>query len=158
LDPDASGHHLIQSYLAIGGGGVSGEGLGQSIQKLGYLWGAHTDFIMAVISEELGVIGVVIVIGLLSIIVLRGLFIAHKCTDSFGALIAIGISAMVGIQTFINLGAISGLLPITGVTLPFLSYGGSSLLVLMISMGILNNIARKVGRQDRSEEHTSELQ
>lgn len=148
LDPDASGHHLIQSYLAIGGGGVSGEGLGQSIQKLGYLWGAHTDFIMAVISEELGVIGVVIVIGLLSIIVLRGLFIAHKCTDSFGALIAIGISAMVGIQSFINLGAISGLLPITGVTLPFLSYGGSSLLVLMISMGILNNIARKVGRQD----------
>src|SRR5699024_5903001 len=95
-----------------------------------------------------GMLGVIIVIGLLGLIVLRGLYIAYKCEDQFGTLIAIGISSMVGIQAFINLGAISGLLPITGVTLPFLSYGGSSLLVLMISMGILNNIARKVRRQD----------
>lgn len=77
-----------------------------------------------------------------TIIVLRGIFIARKCQDSFGALLAIGISSMVGIQAFINLGSISGILPITGVTLPFVSYGGSSLLVLMISMGILNNIAK----------------
>lgn len=150
LDPDDTGHHLIQSYLAIGGGGVSGEGLGLSIQKLGYLWGAHTDFIMAVIAEELGMLGVIIVIGLLGLIVLRGLYIAYKCEDQFGTLIAIGISSMVGIQAFVNLGAISGLLPITGVTLPFISYGGSSLLVLMISMGILNNIARKVKLQERT--------
>lgn len=144
LDPDDTGQHLIQSYLAISGGGLSGEGLGQSVQKLGYLWGAHNDFIMAVIVEELGVIGVFVVIGLLATIVIRGLYIATKCQDSFGSLIAIGISAMVGIQAFVNMGAISGILPITGVTLPFISYGGSSLLVLMLSMGILNNIARSV--------------
>jgi len=143
-DPADSGYHLIQSYLAIGVGGLTGEGLGQSIQKLGYLWGAYTDFIMAVIAEELGFIGVVIVIGLIVLIVLRGIFIARKCTDSFGALLAIGISSMVGIQALINLGSTSGILPITGVPLPFISYGGSSLLVLMAAMGILNNIAMTV--------------
>src|SRR5699024_1419048 len=118
LDPDDKGYHLIQSYLAIGGGGLGGEGLGQSIQKLGYLWGAHTDFIMSVIAK--------------------------KCPDAFGSLMAIGISSMIAFQAIINLGAISGLFPITGVTLPFISYGGSSLFVLLISMGILNNIARYV--------------
>lgn len=143
-NPDGDGYHLIQSYLAIGGGGVSGEGLGQSIQKLGYLWGAHTDFIMAVVSEELGVFGVVLVIGSLLLIILRGLHIAKECPDSFGSLLAIGISSMVAIQAIINLGAISGLLPITGVPLPFISYGGSSLFILLIAMGILNNIARSV--------------
>lgn len=141
-DPDASGYHLIQSYLAISGGGITGEGLGQSIQKLGYLWGAHTDFIMSIIVEELGVFGLIITIGLLLLITLRGLYFAKKCQDSFGTLLAVGISSMVGIQATVNLGAISGILPITGVTLPFVSYGGSSLLVLMTSMGILNNVAR----------------
>lgn len=144
MDPESSGYHLIQSYLAIGGGGLSGEGLGQSVQKLGYLWGAHTDFIMAVVAEELGVFGVIIVIGLFILITLRGLYMTKKCTDSFGSLLAIGITSMIAIQAIINLGAISGVLPITGVTLPFISYGGSSLLVVMISMGILNNIARSV--------------
>lgn len=140
--PDSGGYHLIQSYLAIGVGGLTGEGLGQSIQKLGYLWGGHTDFIMSIIAEELGFVGVIIVIGMLAIIVLRGIFIARKCNDSFGALLAIGISSMVGFQAFMNLGAISGVLPITGVTLPFISYGGSSLFISLISMGILNNIAK----------------
>lgn len=145
--PETGGYHLIQSYLAIGVGGLTGEGLGQSVQKLGYLWGAHTDFIMSVIAEELGLIGVIIVIGMLMIIVLRGFYIARECEDSFGSLIAIGISSMIGIQALINLGAISGVLPITGIPLPFLSYGGSSLLVLMISMGILNNIAMSVKKR-----------
>lgn len=144
LDPDDKGYHLIQSYLAIGGGGLGGEGLGQSIQKLGYLWGAHTDFIMSVIVEELGIFGVIFVIGMFILITLRGLFIAKKCPDAFGSLMAIGISSMIAFQAIINLGAISGLFPITGVTLPFISYGGSSLFVLLISMGILNNIARYV--------------
>ncbi|MBM7572243.1 putative lipid II flippase FtsW [Aquibacillus albus] len=143
-DPEDSGYHLIQSYLAIGTGGWTGQGLGQGVQKLGYLTEPHTDFIMAVIAEELGFIGVFIVIGFLAIIVLRGLYISNRCKDSFGSLLAIGISSMVGIQVFINLGAISGILPITGVPLPFISYGGSSLFILMLSMGILNNIARKV--------------
>ncbi|HLR80331.1 MAG TPA: putative lipid II flippase FtsW [Bacillota bacterium] len=146
--PDDSGYHLIQSYLAIGGGGVTGEGLGQSVQKLGYLFGAHTDFIMSVISEELGFFGVALVIGMLSLIVLRGLFIARKCEDSFGSLLAIGISSMIGIQSFINIGAISGILPITGVTLPFVSYGGSSLFVTLIAMGVLNNIAMTAKKND----------
>lgn len=148
-DPGDVGHHLIQSYLAIAGGGLTGEGLGQSIQKLGYLWGAHTDFIMSVIAEELGFIGVIVVIGMLALIVIRGIFIARKCEDSFGSLLAIGISSMIGIQAFINLGSISGILPITGVPLPFVSYGGSSLLILMISMGILNNIAMSVKRKEQ---------
>lgn len=146
--PTTDGYHLIQSYLAIGVGGITGEGLGHSVQKLGYLLEPHTDFIMAVIAEELGFIGVVIVIGMLALIVLRGIFIARKCEDSFGALLAIGISSMVGVQAFINLGAISGLLPITGVPLPFVSYGGSSLLVMMTSMGILNNIAKSVKKKE----------
>ena len=109
---------------------------------------------MSIIVEELGIVGLITVMGMLSIIVLRGIFISRKCEDSFGALLAIGISSMVAIQTFINLGSISGLLPITGVPLPFVSYGGSSLLSLMISMGILNNIARsvKMRRENREEE------
>ncbi|WP_026771405.1 MULTISPECIES: putative lipid II flippase FtsW [Sediminibacillus] len=143
-DPDLNGFHLIQSYLAIGTGGITGQGLGQGIQKLGYLPEPHTDFIMAVIAEELGFLGVIVVLGMLAAIVLRGLYIANQCRDSFGSLLAIGISSMIGIQAFINLGAISGLLPITGVTLPFVSYGGSSLLILLISTGILNNIAKSV--------------
>ncbi|GIO26028.1 putative lipid II flippase FtsW [Ornithinibacillus bavariensis] len=148
-DPDDDGYHLIQSYLAIGVGGLTGEGLGQSVQKLGYLFGPHTDFIMAVIAEELGFIGVFVVIGSLATIVLRGIFISRKCDDSFGALLAIGISSMIGIQAFINLGSASGVLPITGVTLPFVSYGGSSLLILLVSMGILNNIARSVKKKEQ---------
>ncbi|SET86336.1 cell division protein FtsW [Salinibacillus kushneri] len=149
-DPSDGGYHLIQSYLAIGSGGLTGEGLGDSVQKLGYLSHPHTDFILAVIAEELGLIGVAITVGALAVIVLRGLYIARKCEDAFGSLLAIGISFMIGIQAFINIGSMSGVLPITGVTLPFVSYGGSSLLILMISMGILNNIAMQV----KSKEHT----
>ncbi len=149
--PETDGYQLVQSYLAIGSSGLSGEGLGQSIQKLGYLWGAHTDFIMAIIAEELGVIGVISVIGLIALIVLRGLYIARYCEDQFGTLLAVGISAMVGVQAFINLSVTSGILPITGVPLPFISYGGSSLLVLMISMGILNNIAKESNKRSEND-------
>jgi cell division protein FtsW len=142
-----SGYQLIQSYVAIGTGGLTGTGLGNSVQKLGYLDFAYTDFIMAIVAEELGLIGVTIVIGLLALIVLRGLYIAKKCENAFGSLLAVGISSMIGIQAFINIGAVTGILPITGVTLPFLSYGGSSLLILMISMAILNNIAMQVNSE-----------
>jgi len=141
-DADESGFQLIQSYLAIGGGDPMGEGLGQSIQKLGYLWGAHTDFIMAIIAEELGVIGVVVVILAYIIMMWKGLDVAKKCRDGFGSLLAIGLTSMISVQAIINLGAISGMLPITGITLPFISYGGSSLLACMMAMGILNNIAQ----------------
>ncbi|MBY0120840.1 FtsW/RodA/SpoVE family cell cycle protein [Bacillus sp. S/N-304-OC-R1] len=135
------GYHLVNSYLALGAGGVKGLGLGNSIQKLGYLPEAHTDFIMAVVAEELGAFGVCFVLLLLGYIVLRGLYIGLKCKDPFGSLLAIGISSMIGIQSFTNLAGISGVIPLTGVPLPFISYGGSSLLQLSLAMGILVNIS-----------------
>lgn len=141
-DAEDSGFQLIQSYLAIGGGDPFGEGLGQSIQKLGYLWGAHTDFIMAIIAEELGIFGVIAVITAYIVIMWKGLTVAKNCQDGFGSLMAIGLTSLITIQSMVNLGAISGMLPITGIPLPFISYGGSSLLSCMIAMGIINNIAQ----------------
>lgn len=135
------GHQLVNSFYAIGSGGLTGLGLGQSIQKYGYLPESHTDFIMAVIAEELGILGVLFVLLLLTFIVLKGFQVARKCEDPFGSLLAVGISSMIGIQSMINLGGVTGLLPITGVTLPFVSYGGSSMLLLLISMGILVNVS-----------------
>lgn len=135
------GYHLINSFYAIGSGGVNGLGLGQSIQKLGYLPEPHTDFIMAIVAEELGVAGVLFVLLSLGYIVLRGIFIGLKSTDPFGSLLAIGIASMIGIQTFINLAGISGIFPLMGIPLPFVSYGGSSLLQLSVAMGILVNVS-----------------
>ncbi|MCM3793224.1 putative lipid II flippase FtsW [Priestia megaterium] len=135
------GYQLVNSYLAIGSGGLTGMGLGQSVQKAGYLPESHTDFIMAIIAEELGFWGVLLVLGLLFFIILQGLKISRRCNDPFGALLAIGISVMIGIQAFVNLGAVTGILPITGVTLPFVSFGGSSLTLLMAAVGILANIS-----------------
>ncbi|ALC80936.1 MULTISPECIES: putative lipid II flippase FtsW [Bacillus] len=138
---DSSGLQVVNSYLAIGSGGLFGLGLGESVQKYGFLPEAHTDFIMAIIAEELGIFGVLFVIFLLAFVVLKGFYIARKCQDPFGSLLAIGISSMIAIQSFINLGGVCGLIPVTGVTLPFISYGGSSLLLLLISSGILVNIS-----------------
>ncbi|MCY7792473.1 FtsW/RodA/SpoVE family cell cycle protein [Bacillus haynesii] len=140
-DAGDSGFQVVNSYLAIGSGGLFGLGLGESVQKYGYLPETHTDFIMAVIAEELGIFGVLFVVLLLAFIVLKGFYIARKCDDPFGSLLAIGISSMIAIQSFVNLGGISGLIPLTGVTLPFISYGGSSLILLMASAGILVNIS-----------------
>ncbi|ELK44679.1 FtsW/RodA/SpoVE family cell cycle protein [Bacillus sp. SB49] len=137
---DDSGYQLINSYLAIHNGGLIGTGLGAGVQKLGYLPEAHTDFIMAVVAEELGIIGVTVVLGLIALIVLRGLFISMKSHDMFGRLLAIGISGLIGIQTAVNLGGLTGMIPLTGVPLPFVSYGGTSLLMMMFSVGILINI------------------
>ncbi len=157
-----AGFHLANSYIAIGSGGVNGLGLGKSIQKLGYLPESHTDFIMAVIAEELGVWGVGFVILLLAYVVLRGIYIGLQCKDPFGSLLAIGISSMIGIQTFINLAGVSGMIPLTGVPLPFVSYGGSSLLMLAAASGILVNISMFVkfekkykNNQEQSEEKQS---
>jgi cell division protein FtsW len=136
-----SGFHLANSYIAIGSGGINGLGLGKSVQKLGYLPESHTDFIMAVIAEELGVWGVSFVIITLAFIVLRGIYLGLRCKDPFGSLLAIGISSMIGIQSFINLAGVSGFIPLTGVPLPFVSYGGSSLLQLAIAAGILVNVS-----------------
>ncbi|MGR3206359.1 putative lipid II flippase FtsW [Bacillus glycinifermentans] len=140
-DAQKSGFQVVNSYLALGSGGLFGLGLGESVQKYGYLPESHTDFIMAIIAEELGIFGVLFVVLLLGFIVLKGFYIARKCDDPFGSLLAIGISSMIAIQSFINLGGISGLIPLTGVTLPFVSYGGSSLILLMACAGILVNIS-----------------
>lgn len=148
LDEQDKGFHLVNSFIAIGSGGINGLGLGQSVQKLGYLPESHTDFIMSVIAEELGIWGVGFVILCLSYIVLRGLYIGLKCKDPFGSLLAIGISSMIGIQSFVNLAGITGIIPLTGVPLPFVSYGGSSLLQLSIAMGILVNVSMFVNYEE----------
>ncbi|SDM62198.1 cell division protein FtsW [Fictibacillus solisalsi] len=140
-DPEGKGFQLVNSYLAIGHGGISGTGLGQSIQKYGFLPEPQTDFIIAVIAEELGFWGVAIVIGLIAFVVIKGFITGLRSRDTYGSLLAFGISGMVGIQATVNLGAAIGLLPVTGVPLPFISYGGSSLVLLLISMGILVNIS-----------------
>lgn len=137
----SSGYHMSNSLIAIGGGGLKGVGLGQGVQKLGYLTDGHTDFIMAVIAEELGIFGVSFVIIGLGYIVLRGIYTGLRCKDPFGSLLAIGISSMIGIQSFINIAGVSGIIPLTGVPVPFVSYGGSSLLQLAIGMGILVNVS-----------------
>ncbi|WP_274309342.1 FtsW/RodA/SpoVE family cell cycle protein [Solibacillus daqui] len=140
-DPLDTGYHVINGYYAIGAGGLEGRGLGQSIQKLGYVPEPQTDFIMAIIAEELGVVGVSIVIFGLGFIVMRGLYVAMKTKDPLARMLAAGISTWIGIQTFINLGGLSGLIPLTGVTLPFISYGGTSILLLSVAMGILINVS-----------------
>lgn len=153
---EKEGYQLVNSYIAIGTGGVGGTGLGTSIQKYGYLPEPHTDFIMAVISEELGAKGVLFVLGCLGFIILRGYRIAMKCRDPFGSLLVIGISSMIGIQSFINLGGVIGIIPITGVTLPFVSYGGSSVILLGISMGVLVNVSMFSNYENKYKFNTEE--
>ncbi|WP_102262066.1 FtsW/RodA/SpoVE family cell cycle protein [Mesobacillus jeotgali] len=148
-DEQKSGYQLANAYYAIGSGGLTGLGLGQSNQKLGYLPEAHTDFIIAVISEELGIFGVGFVLLSLAFIVLKGIHIGLKCKDPFGSLLAIGIASMIGIQSFVNLGGASGVIPLTGVPLPFVSYGGSSLLQLAIATGILVNVSMFVKYEEK---------
>lgn len=143
-NPAGDGYQLVNGYISIAAGGLTGSGLGQSIQKYGFLPEPHTDFIIAIIAEELGFIGVLLIIALLGYIVLRGFWIGMQSDDTYTSLLAFGISGMIGIQTVVNLGAAVGLLPITGVPLPFISYGGSSLLLFLTSMGILINISAKV--------------
>ncbi|HWL11830.1 MAG TPA: FtsW/RodA/SpoVE family cell cycle protein [Ureibacillus sp.] len=141
---DGSSYQVINGYIAIGSGGLEGVGLGQSIQKLGFLPEPQTDFIMAIIAEELGILGVIIVLGGLGFIVYRALSIALKTEDPLARMIAAGIGSWIAVQAFVNLGGLSGLIPLTGVTLPFISYGGTSILLLSFAMGILINISMYV--------------
>lgn len=141
-DPLGSGFQIIQSLYAIGPGGLLGLGLGNSIQKHFYLPEPQTDFIFSIISEELGFLGVLIVSSLFLTIIYRGFKIAMKCNNNFGKYLAFGITFGLAFQTLLNLMVVVGLIPVTGVTLPFLSYGGSSLLITMLSMGILLNISK----------------
>ena len=136
-----SGFQIANGYIAMGSGGVKGLGLGNSIQKMGYLPEPHTDVIMAVIAEELGLLGAIIVVGGLGFIVMRALTIALKAKDPQARMLAAGIGSMIGIQTFVNLGGLTGIIPLTGVPLPFISYGGTSVILLSIAIGILMNVS-----------------
>lgn len=136
-----SGLQIVNGYIAIGAGGLFGLGLGNSVQKMGYLPEPHTDFIMAIISEELGIFGTVLVIGGLGFLVVRAFWIALTTKDPHARMLASGVGALIGIQTFINLGGLTGLIPLTGVTLPFISYGGTSIILLSLALGILMNVS-----------------
>jgi cell division protein FtsW len=141
-DPLGTGFQIIQSLYAIGPGGLFGLGLGQSRQKFFYLPEPQTDFIFAILSEELGFIGGTFVLLLFSLLLWRGIRIALGAPDLYGTFLAVGVVAMIAIQVMINVGVVTGLMPVTGITLPFLSYGGSSLTLMLMSVGILLNISR----------------
>lgn len=141
-DPKNSGYQVIQSMIGLASGGLTGVGLGASRQKWGYLPNGHTDFIFSILGEELGLIGAVAVLFLFGVLLFTGVRIASRTPDVFGRLLGAGIVGWLGLQTIINLGAVTGLLPVTGVPLPFVSYGGSSLVVSLTAVGILISIAR----------------
>ena len=136
-----SGYQIANGYIAIGAGGLKGLGLGNSVQKMGYLPEPHTDVIMAVISEELGLLGTLIVVGGLGFIVMRAFLIALRSKDPHARMLAAGIGSVIGVQTFVNLGGLTGLIPLTGVPLPFISYGGTSVILLSLALGILMNVS-----------------
>lgn len=146
LDPFADlkgdGWQVVQSLYAIGSGGLFGVGLGESKQKYLYIPEPHNDFIFAIIAEELGFIGCIVVISLFIGFIWRGILTAMKAPDSFGSLLAVGITSLVGIQAIINIAVVTSSMPATGMSLPFFSYGGTALLILLCSMGVLLNISR----------------
>ena len=144
--PTDEGYQIIHSLMAFGTGGLWGTGIGKGYQKLFYLPEPHTDFIFSVIGEELGLIGVMVILVLYGMILWRGIAVARKAKDDFGALLAIGLTASLGLQACINIGVTLSLLPTTGLTLPFISYGGTSLLLSMAAVGVLMNIGLSRGR------------
>jgi cell division protein FtsW len=147
LDPWADrsdkGYQVVQSLIAVGSGGLTGRGLGYSVQKLGYLPYPHTDFIYAVVAEELGLIGASVLLVCFCVITWRGLKTALRAPESFGAHLALGLTAMIAVQAFVNMSVVLGLLPTKGITLPFISAGGSSLIMSLAGMGVLLNISQR---------------
>ena len=142
-DPQGEGYQIIQSLYAIGSGGLMGLGLGNSQQKYGYLPEAHNDYIFSIVCEELGFVGAVIVILLFALLVWRGFRIALKAKDKFGCLICVGIMTQIGAQTLLNIAVVSNAIPSTGISLPFFSYGGTSLVLLLLEMGVVLNVSRQ---------------
>ncbi len=141
-DPQGRGFQMIQSLIAVGSGGLFGLGLMESHQKLFYLPEAHTDFIYAVLAEELGLVGALIVVGLFGVFCWRGLRAAAAAPDAFGRLVGVGLTMMVTVQALINLSVVLGLMPTKGIPLPFISYGGSSLIVMLAGTGVLLNLSQ----------------
>lgn len=142
VDPLGDGFQTIQSLLAIGSGGLMGLGLGQSRQKYLYIPEPQNDFVFAIICEELGFVGAVLIILLFVLLVWRGYVIAMRCKDKFGALIAMGLVSQVGIQALLNIAVVTNTIPNTGISLPFFSYGGTSLMMLLAQMGVVLSVSR----------------
>jgi cell division protein FtsW len=157
-DPTGSGYQIMQSLMAIGPGGLTGVGLGKSIQKLAYLPEAHTDFIFSILSEELGFIGGVTLIILFVLLIVRGILIAVQAPNQFGTLLATGIVTLIAIESIFNLGVVTALLPVTGVPLPLISYGGTALVFKLISLGILLNISRYRNVKRKGHRSSSNIQ
>jgi cell division protein FtsW len=149
-DAQGAGYQTVQAMIGIASGGIFGAGLGQSVQKANYLPEAHTDMIFAIIGEELGLVGAALVIGAYAAFAYAGLRVALRCRDPFGKRLAAGLTLLVCGQAAINLAAVMGLAPLTGIPLPFVSYGGSSLVVALAAVGILLNIAVDRGGQARA--------
>ncbi len=141
-DPSNTGFQIIQSWIAFGSGGAFGQGLGESKQKLFFLPEAHTDFIFSVIGEELGFIGVVVIAAMFMLLVLRGLRISLNAPNEFSCYLAFGITLLIGMQAFVNMAVVLGMVPTKGLALPFLSYGGTSLVSTLAAIGILLNVSR----------------
>lgn len=144
LDPRGDGYQLVQSLLSIGSGGLWGVGLGRSMQKFLYLPEEHNDFIFAIVCEELGLIGATIIMLLFAALILRGYWIALHARDRFGSLLVVGVTTLIAMQTFLNIGVVTGLLPTTGISLPFFSYGGTALMIQLAEMGIVLSVSRQM--------------
>lgn len=144
IDPRGEGYQLSQSLISIGTGGLWGVGLGKSRQKFLYLPEEHNDFIFAIVCEELGLIGATVIMLLFAALILRGYWIALHTRDRFGALLVVGVTTLIAMQTFLNIGVVTGLLPTTGISLPFFSYGGTALSIQLAEMGIVLSVSRQM--------------
>ncbi len=144
IDPRGDGYQLSQSLLSIGSGGLLGVGLGKSRQKFMYLPEEHNDFVFSIVCEELGLIGAAVIMLLFAALILRGYWIALHARDRFGSLLVVGITTLLAFQTFLNMGVVTGLLPTTGVSLPFFSYGGTALTIQLFEMGIVLSVSRQM--------------
>ena len=144
IDPRGEGYQLSQSLISIGSGGMFGVGLGKSVQKFLYLPEEHNDFIFAIVCEELGLIGASIIMLLFAALILRGYWIALHARDRFGSLLVVGVVTLIAMQTFLNIGVVTGLLPTTGISLPFFSYGGTALTMQLAEMGIVLSVSRQM--------------
>jgi cell division protein FtsW len=148
-DPLGHGFQIIHSFLAFGSGGVLGQGAGAGLQKLWYLPQSHTDFIFSVLAEELGLVGVVFVVALFLVLIVRGIMLSARAShegNQFGSYLALGLTLMIGLQALINIAVVMGLLPTKGLTLPFISYGGTSLALNLVAVGMLLNVAAQLRR------------
>jgi cell division protein FtsW len=151
-DPADTGYQILQSLYAIGSGGLFGLGFGRSRQKYLYLPFQYNDYIFAVICEEIGLIGALLVMALFAALILRGYYIALHARDRFSTVLASGLITLIAVQTVLNLGVVTNLLPSTGIALPFFSYGGTALAVNLAQMGVILSISRDANRASRQEE------